>query len=259
MRSAYRTFLSATGGKDVWEGNMTTSVGTDWTCVGHSSHTAYKILDRAVIPPSVICSSIQTLPSVPLTNHRPILLKLRTGLYTGFSTTRGRPQATRLRKPPKATADARFEAMNSHIANYMGANPPPTLTLHDPPSCADSLLAYCESVFIPACNRAFEKPRPQRAPLTQRDKRNAATDAIGKRITTIGKLKQAVTHNTLQALLSTCPSSRHELREIEPVYLRHPPADDVLLHSMLNADRYSPDQPTRSQRQRSNKSSVAAA
>lgn len=45
LREAYRAFLSASRGKDVWENNMTTAAARDWTCVGHSSKSAIKILD----------------------------------------------------------------------------------------------------------------------------------------------------------------------------------------------------------------------
>lgn len=194
---------------------MTTSAGRDWTCVGHSSESAIKILDRAALSENVVCGIIRTLDTIALTNHRPILLKAKTGLYTRFSATRSRhAPAQRLRRPNKLTADAEYKHMNDKLEHAMDNHPPSSLQLEDPTDQADQLLAYCDTTFTTACNAAFNRPKAAVTTLSRLDIRTSATDNLGHRMQALGKMKNVAQNGTLSILLSVWPPARDELRDV---------------------------------------------
>ncbi len=189
---------------------MSTSAATDWTCSGHSSQSAIKILDRVAVSAEITCSDIRTLDRVALTNHRPILVKAKTGLYTRFSATRSRhAPAQRLRRPNKGKAEKQYAAMNDCLEEAMNRRPPPTLSLEDLPEQADTLLSYCDAIFTAACNTAFKRPRADNG-LSLLQVQSALTDALGRRLQAVSRLKNAIQSGTLSNLLGTSPAVREE-------------------------------------------------
>lgn len=217
LRAAYRFFITEAGGKDVWEQHSTTDVGRDWTCHGHASKSALKILDRAVTASAIGCSSVRTLDPVALTNHRPLLVKLVTGLDTAVS--KAKPTTVpqhRLRKPKRQQAEKQFQALNESLRGALEKDPPPQLQSDSPPEAARALLDYVDTAFVAACETAFRRPKPRPQGHRQIHIRSPEVDNLAARLHAVNRLKFACKNNSVGDLLQKCPTARTELRECCP-------------------------------------------